>query len=639
MDCKPKILLVDDEKRFIDSLSNILGHYEYDCTKAFSGTMAINLLQQSRYDVAILDVGLPDMSGCDIAEFIKKFCARTTAIMLTGQNTVETAVRSIKLGAYDFLKKPINHDILLKTIEKALEHNKLTKDLGVSEKRFQALAEAAWEGIVIHEDGKIIEVNSRFLEIFGYSLQDIANGLSVEEIFTPNSSSDVKKYFTGTDLKSFDILGVRKDRTQFPIEVKSRIIDYVDRPARVLALRDISTRVQAEREKLALQKKLAKANKLNALGLMAGSVAHDLNNILTAVVSYPDLLLMQMSPEDKHYTEIKKIQDAGKRAAAVVSDLVSIARGSIQQTSLGNLNDIIQTHLSSIEHSERLAKYPKVTITTDLQHGLYDMYCSHQHIHKILLNLIGNALEAVKDSGLIHISTQNCLFSNPVSAKKSLLGNGDYIKLMVSDDGPGISDEDRERIFDPFYSTKKMGKSGTGLGLAVVWNTVREHNGWVEVVNNNPGALFQIWLPATKENKNDRQDRQRPVDVDVLQGNGEKILLVDDDPVQTQTIEIMLNSLGYQTFSAASGEEGVEILRNREIDLVLLDMIMGDGLNGRETFEEMLRIKTALKGIIISGYAKEEEITAAKSLGVSHILEKPITLTDIGKVVNEALAI
>jgi PAS domain S-box-containing protein len=632
---KSNILLVDDEPRFIESLHNILRHFDYNCTLALTGTEAIELLKTKQFDLALLDVELPDLSGCDIVKFIKASKTRTAAIMLTGINTVETAVTAMKLGAYDFLRKPINHEILIKTIDKALQHNRLESELQISEQRFEILSEAACEGIIIHENGRIIEANSRFLELFDYTHEELLQGIALENIFAPASRHIVSQFIEQGIVGSNEISGMRRDRSEFFVEIKYRPITYLNKPRMVCVIRDISARVKAEEEKLSLQTKLAKASKLNALGLMAGSVAHDLNNILSGIVSYPDLLLLQMSESDKYYKQIKKIQAAGKRAAAVVADLVTIARGGASTKTVENINDILQNHLSSIEHLERLANFPQAIIQTKLHKNLHNTCCSSQHLHKILLNLIGNALDVVGENGTIQIATENCKFTHPLAKNTGQEQNKDYVKLIIADNGPGIKQEDAEYIFDPFYTTKMMGKSGTGLGLSIVWNIVQDHNGWIEIKNNNPGAIFEIYLPATSDSVCPVEDIHSQ---EALLGKGEKILLIDDEFEQNQIIGKALERMGYTTYSVTSGEAGIAFIETQPVDLILLDMMMGDGLNGRETFEKIQKIRPQQKAIIISGYAKTEDIQKAKELGISNFIEKPVTISKISAAIRQSLA-
>lgn len=631
---KPNILLVDDEPRFINSLEDILSHYDYNCTKAFTGSEAFELLKTESFDLALLDVELPDVSGCTIADHIRTNCPDMTTIMLTGIKTVETAVQSMKMGAYDFLSKPLNHELLLKTLTKGLEHSKLKQKLHNSEEKYQILSEAAWEGIVLHENGEIIETNNPFLEMFGYSQKDVQNGLRLVDLFNPMSRAQLKHCHGNHSNKTCTIVAQKKDGTELPIETRSRLVMHNTRELQAWVMRDMSERVRAEQENLELHKKLAKANRLQALGLMAGSVAHDLNNILTGIVSYPDLLLQQMDESEKHYLHIQKIQSAGKRAAAVVSDLVAITRGGTQQKVVDNVNDLVLNYLNSLEHSERLAQYTNVTVQSTLRRDISNICCAPTHIHKVLLNLVGNAFEAVQESGTVHVTTENCRFTHPLHSQKESASGGEYVKLIVANDGPAIDEKDIDSIFNPFYSTKVMGKSGTGLGLSVVWNIIQDHEGWIEVINNGAGVAFEIYLPAT-------QDKVCSVEIPTTKvrqtGRGEKILIVDDQKEQNEILEYALQELGYAAYSVTSGEEAIEFIKSQPVDLLLMDMIMGDGLNGRETLERIFQEKPNQRAIVVSGYAKREEIEKTRSLGVSIFLEKPVTLAKVDDAIQHTL--
>ncbi|MFV0438146.1 MAG: response regulator [Desulfopila sp.] len=629
----PRLLLVDDEPRFVDSLERILRHHNYDCHKAHNGAEAIRLLTAGDFDLALLDVVLPDMSGCDIAGFIKGSNLDCTAIMLTGAHTVEAAVGAMKQGAYDFLTKPLKHELLLKTLKKGLEHNRLTRELAGSEQKFRLFAEAAWEGVAFQANGRIVETNTPFLEMFGYRRSDLAAGLRVADLLTfdldPDAIADdgrpTARTMTGT--------GRKKDGATMFIESRACSTTYCRQPVEVLIVRDLTERIKAEQENLAMQKKLAEANRLNELGLMAGSVAHDLNNILTGIVSYPDMLLMQMNSSDAYYEQIRKIQAAGKRAAAVVSDLVALTRGRVQQKSVENLNEMVMHYLNSLEHGERLAHYSDIVIQTTLYRDLDSICCLPQHIHKVLLNLIGNAMEAVSARGVVQISTENCQASHPVQMKAGDGQSRDYIRLRVADNGPGIADTELDQIFNSFYSTKIQGRSGTGLGLSVVWNIVNEHGGWIEVKNNRPGAVFDVYLPAAKEGV----CQAKPIPEIISCGNGERILIVDDQVEQNEIMEKALSGLGYTASSVTSGEAAIEFLQKEHADLLLLDMVMGDGLNGRQTLEAIRRRNPCQRAIVVSGYAAREEIEKTRGLGVSIFLEKPVTLSRITTAIQQSL--
>ena len=277
----------------------------------------------------------------------------------------------------------------------------------------------------------------------------------------------------------------------------------------------IATIIQAEDEKLLLQNKLAQAQKLKALGMMAGSVAHDLNNILTGIVTYPDLLLYQMGESNEFYPSIKRIQEAGKRASAVVKDLVMMARGRLPQAIVENINDIILNYLQSIEHTEQHAKCPGVLIQTQLQSDLLNCYCSAQHINKILMNLITNAMEAVGENGLIKISTRNVTFDTAISNEQQRLAPaGDYIQMTITDDGAGIREKDQ--VFDPFFTTKPVNE-GTGLGLALVYGILAEHQGRIQTesppTGRESGTRIVMWLPVSRRPLS-KEDNELPHEPD-----------------------------------------------------------------------------------------------------------------------------
>lgn len=629
------ILLVDDEHRFIDSLQHLLSHRGYTCSSAYSGTQAMELLNRGEFEVALLDVGLPDISGLDVARHISVTYPHITSIMLTGTNTVETAVKALRHGAYDFLNKPIKHDILLRTLARAVVHSRLQRELKSSLNRCRALAEVAWEGIVFHADGCLLEANNQFFEMFGYRLHELSGDRFLDKIIAADEIKRLEPLLLGGLSGVIQTVGRHRNGTEIPLEVKARTVDYAGRKAHVLILRDMSARVKIEQENLDLHKKLAMAGKFKALGMMAGSVAHDLNNILTAVVSYPELLLCQMNESDRYYREIKKIQEAGKRAAAVVSDLVSIARGRARNTGPADLNEIIIGHLDSIEHNERLARFPGARILTNLQQDLHRIECSPQHINKVLLNLIGNALEAVDGNGSIQLTTRNSNLAREIANGEVVLQPGNYVKLTVADTGPGIVQGELDRIFDPFYSTKKTDKSGTGLGLTIVWNIVQDHHGWVEVKNGEPGAIFEVYLPALAaiEETTAAEADQLPF----AMGAGELILLVDDSPEQNAVMGEMLTMLGYRTQAVPCGEEAVAFLRHQPADVVLLDMNMGEGMNGRQTYEQILTFRPGQKAIVVTGYSDNVELEKIQKLGVSTILEKPVTFDVISRAVRATL--
>lgn len=404
----------------------------------------------------------------------------------------------------------------------------------------------------------------------------------------------------------------------------------VEERTRELAEANISLR-QEMKAKEQLQVQLIRAEKMQALGLMAGGVAHDLNNILAGVVSYPDLLLVELPPDSPLRKPLEVIRDSGKRAAEVVADLLTVARGVAMEQHPADLNTLITEFLASPEYQIQLARHPQVTCTTELAPDLHPILCSAIHIKKCLMNLLINALEAMGDTGRLFIATANGS-GNGRDAPEDKTRR--WVSLCIGDSGSGIAEADLPHIFDPFYSKKIMGRSGTGLGLAVVWNTVQDHGGTIQVKSSSAGTLFTLNFPVTDGLLTATEPDTQPAE---LKGNGEKILVVDDEPHQRDVAMSMLTRMGYEVKSVGSGEEAMDYLQDHLVDLVVLDMLMPPGMNGLQTFQQILRIHPGQKALIVSGFSDNKDVTAAQKIGAGQYIKKPFTYIQLGRAVKKTL--
>jgi len=289
--------------------------------------------------------------------------------------------------------------------------------------------------------------------------------------------------------------------------------------------RDISERKQAEEEKRRLEERLNRAEKMEALGTLAGGVAHDLNNVLGIVVGYAEMLLMKVDESSSIRPSLVNIMNGGQRAAAIVSDLLTLARRGVSRRDVLNLNKIIADCLQSPEF-ENLSSYNSyVQIKINLEPDLLNISGSSVHLSKTLFNLVSNAIESMTKGGIVTIKTANQYLDKPIQGYDEVR-EGDYVVLSVSDTGEGISAPDLKRIFEPFYTKKAMGRSGTGLGLAVVWGTVKDHHGYINVESKEgKGSIFTLYLPVTRQNIS-AEDIAVPISE--FMGKGESILIVDD---------------------------------------------------------------------------------------------------------------
>jgi CheY-like chemotaxis protein len=365
-------------------------------------------------------------------------------------------------------------------------------------------------------------------------------------------------------------------------------------------------------------------------------VAHDLNNILSGIVGYPDLLLMQLPQDSPLRKPILTMQKTGEKAAAVVYDLLTLARRGNTSVETINLNDIIYEYLESPEFEKLKTYHRGIDFKTSFDENLLNIMASPVHIFKTVMNLISNAAEAISGEGTIKITTE-CQYLDRHLSEYDNVSEGDYVVMTIADNGKGISANDIEKIFEPFYTKKKMGRSGTGLGLAVVWGVIKDLNGYIDVKSSDGiGTTFTIYIPVSREKAfNSKQKKS----LQSLLGRGESILVVDDVEEQRIIATGMLESMGYRASSVSSGEEAIEFIQNCSVDLMVLDMIMDPGIDGLETYKEIIKLCPRQKAIIASGFSDTDRVKEAQNLGAGVYVKKPYTIETLGTAVQEELSI
>jgi CheY-like chemotaxis protein len=310
-----------------------------------------------------------------------------------------------------------------------------------------------------------------------------------------------------------------------------------------------------------------------------------------------------------------------------VHDLLTLARRGVPGREVLNLNKIIVDCQKSPEFEILSSYHPSVKINTYLDPDLLNISGSSVHLGKTLFNLISNASEAMPKGGILTIKTANQYLDKPIQGYDEVR-EGDYVVLSASDTGEGISSNDLERIFEPFYTKKIMGRSGTGLGLAVVWGTVKDHNGYINVQSEEGrGSIFTLYFPVTREKCS---AEAVAISISEYMGKGESILIVDDVKDQIDLAAGMLSKLNYNVSSVSSGEEAIAYLKERKVDLILLDMIMDPGMDGLDTYRSVLEIHPKQKAIIVSGFSETERVTIAQTLGAGAYVRKPYVIRETG---------
>ena len=402
----------------------------------------------------------------------------------------------------------------------------------------------------------------------------------------------------------------------------------------VLFGRDITDRRISEQQRRELEERLQRAEKMEALGLLSGGVAHDLNNVLGVMVGYSELLLNRIEATSPAKSYAEKILQASERAAAVIQDMLTLARRGVQNRHTLNLNTLIIDFLKTPEFLNITRQHTAIRVRTQLDAKPLHILGAPVQLTKTIMNLIVNAAEAMPRGGVITIKTANQYLDRPVSGYDEI-SEGDYVVLTVSDTGEGISQNDIKHIFEPFYTRKVMGKSGTGLGLSVVWGTVKDHNGYINVESKEGlGSTFTLYFPVSRE---DITVKKLPASLSDYMGRGESILVIDDVEGQRELAQRMLEKLKYQVVTVSSGEEAVEYLKTNRADLIVLDMIMDPGMDGLETYERIIEIHPNQRAIIVSGFAETERVSQIQALGGGDYVMKPYILETLGMAVKKEL--
>ncbi len=587
---------------------------------------------------------IKDVSGHEVAKMvimsdITSQIARFYSIMAV------IAVLSFLLGGTLFILIRLLlgrvEDKLINDQQKIIELEK-TRSRMESETKFYTLAESINDAMISCESsGKIVFWNQAAVAMFGYNKDEVM-GLPltflIPERYQKAHQKGLEEIQAGgkpkITKKTIELCGLKKDGTEFPLELSLTVWAAGKEKFYTGLIRDITERKQVAEEKTKLEERLQRAEKMESLGLLAGGVAHDLNNVLGVVVGYSDLIMRDMDQSDPIKSRIEKIMEGGQKAAAIVQDLLTLARRGVSVRDVINLNIIISDCQKSPEFEQISFFHPSVNIKTELQPDLMNIIGSSVHIGKSVFNLASNAVEAMPKGGVLTITTANSYIDKPIQGYEGVR-EGDYAVISVSDTGEGISETDLKRIFEPFYTKKVMGRSGTGLGLSVVWGTVKDHNGYINVHSEaGIGSTFTLFFPVTRE---DLSAEHVSASISEYKGKGESILIVDDVKGQRDMAEEMLRKLNYRVTSVSSGEEALVYLKDNDADIMVLDMIMDPGMDGLDTYLKVLEIRPRQKAVIVSGFSESDRVKAAQTLGAGTYVKKPYGIEKLGMAVRKEL--
>ena len=377
----------------------------------------------------------------------------------------------------------------------------------------------------------------------------------------------------------------------------------------------------------AMQQQLIQAQKLESIGTLAGGIAHDFNNILGAILGYATFLKNRVPDDSPLLPDIKVIEDSARQGAALTKQLLGFARGGKYQPEPVNLNDIVDEALTMLLRTLG----GNITVESNLRPDPSMIEADRTQILQVIVNLCINSRDAMPEGGTITVSTRHIEVSEEVKHTCFTCSPGRYVELVVADTGSGMTAGTLERVFEPFFTTK----GSSGLGLSMVYGTVKNHNGCVHVDSEpGKGAVFTIRLPALPEVA---EEKAQPRPLSAADASG-TVLVVDDEAVMQQVLVRMLAETGFSSLVAGSGEEAVEVFRDRkgEIDVVLLDMVM-PGMSGAATFDRLRAIDPSVKVLLSSGYSETDAAVAAQRNGALGFLEKPYTARHLAGAIRNAL--
>lgn len=526
----------------------------------------------------------------------------------------------------DKLVKAINE--VLDRLESSMkEREKAQKDLFLREEAYRKLVENANDAIYIIQDN-IIKFSNKVTEsITGYSAEELSM-FPVSDLVHQEDKEfiedRIRRRLEGENLSptvSFRIL--HKNGQVLFVEVNSVLIEWQERPAIISFLRDLT-------EEKNLRDQLVQSQKMDSIGRLAGGVAHDLNNLLTPILGYAELLSRAVLPAEKQQSAIEQITNAGKRARDLVRQLLAFSRKQTFAFQPVDINSVI----SGLEELFKRTIRENIEITVNKGAGLRPILGDTSQLEQVVMNLIVNSSDAMPDGGKLVLETSLVELDELYASTHLTARPGSYLRLTISDTGTGMDQETCEKIYEPFFTTK--GDLGTGLGLSTVYGIVNQHGGFINLHSEQgKGTTFHVYLPAS-----DLQDalpaatKKQPVN---LRGNETILLAEDNEQVMQVTLEL-LHNLGYTVLAATSGEQAFEIFNTHaeEIDLLLTDIIMPN-MNGRELYEALKGRCEDLKVVYMSGYTRD--VTSHHGIfreGV-HFIHKPFTITELASILRSAL--
>jgi PAS domain S-box-containing protein len=506
--------------------------------------------------------------------------------------------------------------------EDITERRRAEEALRESEEKYRALVETTDTGfVIIDQDGGVLDANMEYVRLTGHEALDEIRGRSVTEWTAPHdfekNAEAVLRCFDGGSARNLRIDYVDKLGRFTPIEINATVIETETGLKTVTLCRDVSDRARQEEERLKLESQLLQSQKMESVGTLAGGVAHDFNNILTAIIGYSSLLQMDMDRSDPKRIYIDQILTSAEKAANLTQSLLAFSRKQVIELKPLQVNRTIR----EMDKMLRRLLTEDIDLRLTLPEADIIVMADLTQIDQVLLNLATNARDAMPKGGTLTIASGEVRLDSQFIKVRGFGEPGNYAVISVTDTGYGMDAHTREKAFEPFFTTKEVGK-GTGLGLSIVYGIVKQHNGYINLLSEpGVGTTVEIYIPEVKSQAEEEGQTKREAP-----GGRETILLAEDNEELRRLMKEVLTRKGYAVLTARDGEEAVGTFRafQDEIDLIILDVVM-PRKNGKEVYEETLKARPDMRVLFISGYTGDVVLDKGIEDGAVNFVSKPLS--------------
>jgi two-component system cell cycle sensor histidine kinase/response regulator CckA len=642
---KVKILIIEDEKLLREYVADYLEDIGYCVTAASNGREGLDLFHTLKPDLVITDLRMPEVNGLEVLAAIKAEASLTPVIVVSGTGSLEDAVQTLRLGAWDYILKPIKDVIIIDiSIMRALERKNLldenrryrehlehevesrTRELTRTYEKFRTLFNNAGDAIFIHDfDGRIIETNHKAAEYLNYDPAELS-GMHMQQVYSPDEALLLPHYIdkaTGVSSYTFESIHINHDGQEVPIEVNICLIQLEGKPAVFAGCRDISRRKQAEMERQTLENQFLQAQKMESLGLLAGGIAHDFRNILAGVDGYARLIKKRFAPGSKELDFATRILSATRKGLELTDKLTGFMRKGPQEFKKIDVCKLCTETIGLLRPS-----CSQVTIELETHIDSFEIAGDPAMLENALINLGLNARDAMPEGGKLTFSIE------PVAIEEGkATGSPEYVRISVSDTGIGMDTELLSHMFEPLYTTKEPGK-GTGLGLSSVYSTIKQHNGVIEVASTEgEGTTFTIYLPRAA-------DQISITDTNVVPPAGlnrSRILVIDDKKMIGAPALQNLNQMGFEVDLKEKALEAIDFYQHNHgaIKLVMVSSLM-PLMHGNEIIRALKAINPDVRVVFLTTDNNFAETLKNQAAEVVDIISKPFTVEQICSVVAKA---